>query len=48
MQRPQKTLQDGCLQRDRLETEEYARACSTVVKEVGRFFLDLNNGYEFY
>ncbi|CAM5198497.1 RNA-directed DNA polymerase OS=Ureibacillus acetophenoni OX=614649 GN=SAMN05877842_1383 PE=3 SV=1 [Ureibacillus acetophenoni] len=36
MQRPQKTLQDGCLQRDRLETEEYARACSTVVKEVGR------------
>nr|WP_106780278.1 group II intron reverse transcriptase/maturase [Lysinibacillus timonensis] len=36
MQRPQKTSQDGCLQRDKLETEEYARVCSPAVKEVGQ------------
>jgi RNA-directed DNA polymerase len=34
--RPQNTLKDGYLQRDRLETEEYAKACSTVLKEVKR------------
>ncbi len=36
VQRPQKTSQDGCLQRDKLETEEYARVCSPAVKEVGQ------------
>ena len=36
MQRPQKTSKDGYLQMDKLETEEYAKACSTVFKEVGQ------------
>ena len=36
MQRPQKTSADGCLQRDRLETEEYAGACSPVFTEMER------------
>lgn len=36
MQRPQNTLIDGYLQMDKLETEEYAKACSNVFKEVGR------------
>ncbi|MED4853807.1 hypothetical protein P9386_18575 [Caldifermentibacillus hisashii] len=35
VQRPQKTSKDGYMQRDKLETEEYAKACSTVIKEVG-------------
>lgn len=35
MHRPQKISQDGYLLRDKLETEEYAKACSTVFKEVG-------------
>jgi RNA-directed DNA polymerase len=34
--RPQNTLKDGYLQMDKLETEEYAKACSTVIKEVRR------------
>jgi RNA-directed DNA polymerase len=34
--RPQKTSKDGYSQMDKLETEEYAKACSTVFKEVGR------------
>jgi RNA-directed DNA polymerase len=36
VRRPQKTSIDGCSQRDKLETEEYAGACSSVFKEVGR------------
>lgn len=35
MQRPQKTSKDGYSQIDRLETEEYAKACSSVYTEVG-------------
>jgi RNA-directed DNA polymerase len=34
--RPQKTSKDGYSQMDRLETEEYAKACSSVYTEVGR------------
>ena len=34
--RPQKTSKDGYLQMDRLETEEYAKACSSVYTEIGR------------
>lgn len=34
MQGPQKTSQDGYLLRDKLETEEYTKACSTIFKEV--------------
>jgi RNA-directed DNA polymerase len=34
--RPQKTLKDGCSQKDKLETEEYAKVCSSVIKEVER------------
>lgn len=36
MHRPQKTSKDGYSQMDRLETEEYAKACSPVYTEVGR------------
>lgn len=36
MHRPQKTLIDGYSQRDRLETEKYAKACSSVFNEVER------------
>lgn len=36
VQRPQNTSKDGYLQIDRLETEEYAKACSPVFKEVRR------------
>lgn len=36
MQRPQKTSKDDCSQKDKLETEEYARVCSPVLNEVGR------------
>ncbi len=36
MQRPQKTSKDDCSQKDKLETEEYARVCSPVFNEVGR------------
>jgi RNA-directed DNA polymerase len=36
VQRPQNTSKDGYSQRNRLETEEYAKACSSVLKEVGR------------
>jgi len=35
VQRPQKTSKDGYSQIDRLETEEYAKACSSVYTEVG-------------
>jgi RNA-directed DNA polymerase len=34
--RPQKTSKDGYLQMNRLETEEYAKACSSVYTKVGR------------
>lgn len=34
VQRPQKTSADGWSQRDRLETEEYAGACSPVFTEM--------------
>ncbi|WNS76859.1 group II intron reverse transcriptase/maturase [Bacillus sp. DTU_2020_1000418_1_SI_GHA_SEK_038] len=36
MHRPQNTSKDGYSQMDRLETEEYAKACSSVYTEVGR------------
>lgn len=36
VQRPQKTLASGCSQRNRLEAEEYAEACSPVFTEMKR------------
>lgn len=36
VQRPQNALENGYLQRDKLETEEYAKVCSTVLKEARR------------
>jgi len=36
LHRPQKTSIDGCSQRDKLETKEYAEACSPVFIEIGQ------------
>ncbi|MGJ7923308.1 group II intron reverse transcriptase/maturase [Neobacillus sp. LXY-4] len=36
MQRPQKTLENGYLQMNKLETEGFVKACSADIKEVGR------------